>query len=159
MRTAMAVGLGFLFLMATSVGAQDPTTVTKGTPVPKANEFEGAYTIDSGEQDGQQLLEDRVKGSTVRITGDTIVVADKDNNEVYVAKYDLVTTQKPAKIIMTDAGGPRGRKGQKAQGIIAKDEDKVMLCYAYEGGIVPTSFKTKPGEKQLCFTLKKKDTK
>ena len=93
----------------------------------------------------------------MRITGDSIVVADKDDKEIYVAKYTLDTTKTPIGIKMTETGGPRGRKGQKAVGMIARDGDTVKLCYCYEGGIVPSEFKTKAGEKQLCFVMKRKD--
>ena len=101
--------------------------------------------------------EERVKGSSMRVTSDTIVVVDKDDKEAYVTKYTLNKKSRPYKITMTETGGPRGRKGEKAIGIIERDGDDLKLAYAYEGGIVPTEFKTKAGEKQLCFTMKRKD--
>ena len=39
-----------------------------------------------------------------------------------------------------------------ALGGVERDGDKVRLCYCYEGGIVPTEFKTKAGEKH-CWIL------
>ena len=153
MRTATAVGLGLALLLATSTRGQDTKTTTEA----KANEFEGAYTIVSGEDNGKPAPDEMIKGTSVRITGESIVVADKDDKEIYVSSYVLDPKTMPATIKMTETGGPRGRKGQKAQGIIQRDGDTVMLCYCYEGGIVPTKFKTTPGEKQLCFTMKRKD--
>ena len=150
MRTA--IGLGMTLFLATATMGQDTKTALS-----KTNEFEGAYTITAGEDNGKPAPEEHIKGTSVRITGDTIVVADKDDKELYVSKYVLDTTKKPASITMTETGGPRGRKGQKAQGIIERDGDTIRLCYAYESGIVPTQFKTTAGEKQLCFTMKRKD--
>lgn len=148
MKTAIALGFGLLCLAVSDAArAQDKAK----------NDFEGSYTITAGEDNGKAAPDEHIKGTTVRITGDTIVVADKEDKELYVAKYTLDTAKKPIKINMTETGGPRGRKGQKAVGIIEKDGKTVKLAYAYEGGIVPTEFKTKAGEKQLCFTLKQKD--
>ncbi len=153
MRTTTAIGLGLALLLTTAARGQDAKTTTEA----KANEFEGAYTITAGEDNGKAVSDDMVKGTSVRITGDSIIVAGKDNKEIYVTKYVLDAKKSPAAITMTETGGPRGRKGQKAQGIIKRDGETVMLCYGYEGGIVPTDFKTTAGEKQLCFTMKRKD--
>jgi uncharacterized protein (TIGR03067 family) len=152
MRASLSIGCGFLVLISSAALAQE-------TSPGAANPFEGSYEIVAGEENGKELPEEHVKGSTVRITGDSIVVADKDEKELYVVKYVLDSTESPAKLTMTETGGPRGRKGAKAVGIIGKDGDALKLCYCYEGGIVPTKFKTKAGDKQLCFELKKKDTK
>jgi len=119
----------------------------------------GNYEIVSGEDNGKAVPEERIKGSVVRVTADTIVVVDKEDKEVYVAKYTLDSKTAPYRITMTETGGPRGRKGEKAVGIIQREGDNLKLAYAYEGGIVPTEFKTKAGEKQLCFTMKRKDAK
>ena len=154
------IGFTMAALLATAAQGQViKTTAGTATPAPaKANEFEGAYTITAGEEAGKASPEEHIKDTSVRITGDTIVVADKDDKELYVAKYKLGESEKgkPISITMTETGGPRGRKGAKAVGIIEKDGDTVKLCYCYEGGIVPTQFKTTAGEKQLCFTMKKK---
>ena len=123
------------------------------------NELVGNFEIVSGEENGKEVPEERIKGSVMRVTAETIVVVDKNEKEAYVTKYSLDTKSKPYKITMTETGGPRGRKGEKAVGIIERDGDDVKLAYAYEGGVVPTEFKTKAGEKQLYFKLKKKATK
>ncbi len=152
MRHATAIGLGLLLLTG-SVKAQETKTVTKEA---KASDLVGSYELILGEDNGKEVSEDKIKGSTVRITDDDIVMVDMDNKDVYVTKYKLDTKSKPFRITMTEIGGPRGRKGEKAVGIIERDGDKVRLCYSYEGGIVLTEFKTKPGEKQLCFTMKRR---
>ena len=52
MRTATAIGLGLALLLATSTRGQDTKTTTEA----KANEFEGAYTIVSGETSPDKVL-------------------------------------------------------------------------------------------------------
>lgn len=155
MRRAIAMGLGFA-LAAGLAGAQQTRSPAKETD---ATGLVGNFEIASGEEGGKPTPPERVKGSTVRITPDTIVVVDKDEKEVYVAKYTLNRDAKPYRITMVETGGPRGRKGEKAVGVIGTEGDDVKLCYAYEGGIIPTEFKTAAGAKQLCFTLKRKATK
>ena len=155
MKLATAIGMGLgITLLASSARAQE----TKAAPAP---DLVGSYEIVSGEDNGMPVPEERIKGSTVRITAETIVVVDKDEKEVYVTKYALNTETKPYKITMVETGGPRGRKGEKAVGIIAPgdEEGTLKLAYAYEGGILPTEFKTEAGAKQLCFTMKRKDEK
>ena len=161
MKTAITVALG-LAMGGTSAFAQETkvkvTTETKATKTGDAD-LAGNYEIVSGEDNGKDVPEERIKGSTVRVTSDTIVVVNKEDKEVYVTKYVLDSKASPAKITMTETGGPRGRKGEKAVGIIQRDGDELKLAYAYEGGIVPTEFKTKAGEKQLCFKMKRKEAK
>ena len=154
MRTATAITLG-MALLGTAAQAQEVEKTT--TTQAKANKYEGAYMIVSGENNGKPAPDEQIKGTSMRITGDTIVVADKDEKDLYIAKYTLDDTKSPAVITMTETGGPSGRKGAKAVGIIKKDGDDLMLAYCYEGGIVPTDFKTKAGAKQLSFTMKRKD--
>jgi len=149
MRRTTAIGLSLLFMTGSAIAQETKTTAP-------ANKLVGNYELVSGEDNGKAIPDDHIKGSTVRITDDDIVMVDKDNKEVYVTKYKLDTNRKPTRITMTETGGPRGRKGEKAVGIVERDGDKVRLCYCYEGGIVPTEFKTKAGEKQLCFTMKRK---
>lgn len=153
MRTATAIGLGIALLLTTATRGQDTKTTTDA----KANGFEGAYTITAGEDNGKPVPDEVIKGTILRITTESIVMADKEDKEIYVTKYVLDTKKSPAGITMTETGGPRGRKGEKARGIIKRDGDTVKICYCYEGGIVPTEFKTMVGEKQLCFTMKRKD--
>jgi uncharacterized protein (TIGR03067 family) len=153
------MGMGLL-LLAGSIRAQETkTTVDKTTTTPAVADdtgLVGHYEIVSGEDAGKAVPEERIKGSTVRITAETIVVVDKQDKEAYVAKYALDTASKPYKITMTESGGPRGRKGEKAVGIIQAEGDTTRLAYAFEGGIVPTEFKTRSGGKQLMFVLKRK---
>jgi len=118
----------------------------------------GEYIMVSGKDNGEQVPEERIKGNVVRITDDTITAVDRDEKEIYVAKYMLDTTHTPYRIMMTVAGGPRESKGDKAEGIVELKGDTLRMAYAYAGGDVPKDFKT-IGKKQLEFTMtvKKKD--
>lgn len=159
MRLATAFGLS-MALLAGPVRAQETKVNTQETKADAkttdASGLVGNYELVSGEDSGKAVPEEHIKGSTVRITADSIVVVDKQDKEVYVSKYALNTASKPYKITMTETGGPRGRKGEKAVGIIEPEGNTVRLAYAYEGGIVPTEFKTRAGGKQLMFTMKRK---
>lgn len=159
MRIATALGLG-LVLMTVSAQAQATKVREAAEKVTSpATDLTGTYDITSGEEAGKPVPEDKIKDTVVKVTSETMIVVDKDDKEVYTTKYTLDTSSKPYKITMTETGGPRGRKGAKAIGLIEADGDDVKLVYCYEGGIVPTEFKTKAGEKQLMFMMKKKATK
>ncbi len=153
MRLAMLVGMSALFL-AGPARAQD----AKASATDPAGLI-GKYDIISGEDDGKPAPAERIKDHTVTITADTIVVKDKDNNERYATTYKVNTAKKPYRIDMTETTGPRGRKGAKAVGLIENDGDTVKLVYCYEGGILPAEFKTKAGDKQLMFTMKRQAAK
>jgi uncharacterized protein (TIGR03067 family) len=111
--------------------------------------LEGTYTIVSGEKEGKPEPEERIKGTMVRFTADTITVTDKEKKETYVAGYKLDTSRKPWVITMTSQSPV---KGEVAKGLIEKDGDTVKLIYAEPGGEAPTDFKTK--NKQLMFVMK-----
>jgi uncharacterized protein (TIGR03067 family) len=147
MRTTLAIGLALAMTSLTSAMAR----------AEDEGKIEGTYILTGGENDGQQVPEERVKGSLVKITRDTISVVDKDKNDIYVAKYKLDTTRTPTAIMMTNEAGTGGTKGEKARGIVRWDGDTLKLCYAPEGGTVPTSFTTKAGTKQNCFIMKRKN--
>lgn len=120
----------------------------------KAKEsLEGGYTIVSGEKYGTPIPEDEVKGATVRIAENGIIVTDKDKKDVYATAYVLdpaASADGPIKITLTSKLAPS--EGKVAKGLIEKKGDTVRLIYALEGGEAPTEFKTK--EKQLMFVMK-----
>jgi len=146
------LGTGLLLLVAgVTVWGQDEKKEA-------ANPLLGEYIMVSGEDNGEPVPEERIRGNILRITADTITAVDKKDQEIYVAKYKLDTTKTPYAITMTIAGGPRGEAGDKAVGIVELKGDTLQLAYAYDGGEVPKDFKSN-GKKQLKFTLttKKKD--
>ena len=113
--------------------------------------LEGSYTVVSGEENGKAVPAEKVKGSVVRFTGDTILGVDKDKKEFFAAKYTLDTARTPWTIRMTSTAP----KEAEAVGLIKKEGDTVTLIYALPGAPVPTEFKTKA--RQNMFVLKAMD--
>lgn len=114
-----------------------------------AMRLKGGYTIVSGERDGKPIPAGEIKGTTVRFTEDEIIVADKDDKHIYVAKYTLDPAKKPCVIKMI-ATAPKS--GEEATGLIEKTGDTVKIIYNLPGGKAPDDFKT--DEKQQLFVLK-----
>jgi uncharacterized protein (TIGR03067 family) len=138
--------------------AQETDSITKKADKATTPEsLVGRYTITSGEKEGTKEPEERIKGTTVTFTKETVIVADKEKKEIYSASYKLDTKTTPCKITMTSK--VKGDAGEVAQGLIQQDADDdnvVRLIYALPTGETPTEFKTK--EKQLMFVLKKDRT-
>jgi uncharacterized protein (TIGR03067 family) len=111
----------------------------------------GRYVIVSGEKEGVKEPEDRVKGTTVAFTKDSVTVVDKVKKELYSASYKLDSTRHPCDITMTSR--VESTAGEIARGLIEKDGETVRLIYALPMGEIPTEFKTKV--KQLMFVMKK----
>src|SRR3954466_647612 len=101
MRLATTIGLGVL-LLAGAARAQEttPRTDKDKTTDAKADAtgLVGNYELISGEDAGKLVPDEHIKGSTVRITADSIVVVDKADKEVYVADYKIESKTKPYKI-------------------------------------------------------------
>jgi len=113
--------------------------------------LEGSYTVVSGEENGKAVPAEKVKGSVVRFTSDTILGTDKDKKEFFAAKYTLDTAKTPWTIRMTSTAP----KEAEAVGLIKKEGDTVTLIYALPGAPAPTEFKTK--DRQNMFVLKAMD--
>lgn len=151
-RLSTALSLAALLAAGAALApAQEPKKKDKGAP----DSLIGGYTIVAGEKYGEKEDPDRLKGTTVRIAEDAIVVLDKDKKEVYAQTYRIDTTTKPWKITLRSKITPyTEKKGEEATavGLIEQDGDTVKLIYALPGGPAPTEFKTK--EKQLMFVMK-----
>jgi uncharacterized protein (TIGR03067 family) len=117
-----------------------------------ASAFDGTYMIVSGERDGRPIPKEEIDGSIVVIKDATITGTDKDRKQFFACAYAVDKTSKPAKIAMTSTAP---KTGEKANGVIEMDGDKLKICYALPGGDTPTDFNAK--QKQQCFTLKKKE--
>jgi uncharacterized protein (TIGR03067 family) len=110
--------------------------------------LDGTYTVVSGEKGGNPVPDEKIKGSVVKFTKDTIVGTDKDRKEFFSAKFSLDTSATPAQIKM-NATTP---KEASALGLIKKENGVVTIVYALPGSPAPTEFKTKEG--QHLFVLK-----
>ena len=152
------VSVPALLCLLTSLPAaqQDGSTTKAADKSTTPESLVGRYVITSGEKEGMKEPEERIKGTTVTFTKETVIVADKDKKEIYSASYTLDTTTTPSQITMTSR--VEGSAGEVVRGLIQqdKDDDKVIrLVYALPTGEVPKEFKTK--EKQLMFVLKKEN--
>jgi uncharacterized protein (TIGR03067 family) len=148
----VAITLGFVASVTSMAMAQDA-----GSTPPKADksctpdDLVGRYVLVSGERFGVKEPEERIRGTMVTFTKDSVVVADKDKKELYSATYKLSATTNPCDIIMTSR--VESSAGEIARGLIQKEGDSLRLIYALPTGEIPSGFKTQ--EKQLMFVMKK----
>jgi len=117
----------------------------------------GHYRIVSGQNGPREIPTEQIQDNTVRITPDVITAYDKDQKELFVARYRLDAEEEPCRIEMEQTGGPERSKGLKATGLIRRDGDTITLVYAVEGGEPPTGFEVKEGAAQHLFILKRID--
>ena len=111
--------------------------------------LEGSYTVVSGEENGKAVPAEKVKGSVVRFTSDTILGTDKDKKEFFAAKYTLDTAKTPWTIRMTSTAP----KEAEAVGLLKRDGDTLTIVYALPGADSPKEFKTK--DRQHLFVMKR----
>lgn len=109
----------------------------------------GGYTIVRGEKFGTPEPAERVFGTTVRFTADTVTVVDARDQERYKATYQLDTSATPWRIAMTATAAPNA--GEVAVGLVEKASDTVRLIYSLPGAAPPTEFKTT--DRQLLFEM------
>jgi uncharacterized protein (TIGR03067 family) len=151
----LAAVLGaFAVLNSLAIAQQAEPNTEKADKKTTPESLVGRYTITSGEKEGSKEPEERIKGTTVTFTKESVIVADKDKKEIYSASYKLDTKTTPCQITMTSK--VEGSAGEIARGLIQQDKDDekvVRLVYALPTGEIPTEFKTK--EKQLMFVMKK----
>jgi uncharacterized protein (TIGR03067 family) len=145
----VTTALGLSTLLAAAIHSQAPSSKAEKSCTPES--LVGRYEIVDGEKEGTKEPAERIKGTTVTITKDSIVVADKDKKEIYTTIYKLDATTNPCSITMTSR--VESSAGEIARGLIQKDGNTVRLIYALPTGEIPTGFTTK--EKQLMFVMKK----
>ncbi len=143
----IAGGMAFLATCFAAAADDKPPTDYKEF---MAN-LKGEYSIVSGEKFGKEEPAERIKGTMVRFTQDTVIVVDKDKKQTYAATYKIDPSKKPMSITMTSIAAPN--KGETATGLIALDGGKLKLIYALPKGEAPTDFKTK--DQQLMFVMEK----
>ena len=150
----ITLALGLLSLLTSlAVAQQTESATSKADKTCTPESLVGRYVIVGGEKEGAKEPEERIKGTTVTFTKETVVVADKDKKEIYSASYKLNATTNPCDITMTSR--VESSAGEIARGLIQKEGDTLRLIYALPTGEIPAGFKTK--EKQLMFVMKKMD--
>ncbi|HEX3450519.1 MAG TPA: TIGR03067 domain-containing protein [Isosphaeraceae bacterium] len=145
----ITTAVGLSTLLAAAVFSQGTSSKPEKSCTPES--LVGRYDIVDGEKEGTKEPAERIKGTTVTVTKDSIVVADKEKKEIYASFYKLDSTTNPCSITMTSR--VESSAGEIARGLIQKDGDTVRLIYALPTGEIPAGFKTK--EKQLMFVMKK----
>jgi uncharacterized protein (TIGR03067 family) len=146
--------LGFLtYLTSLAVAQQTEPATSAADKTCTPESLVGRYVIIGGEKEGMKEPEERIKGTTVTFTKETVVVADKDKKEIYSASYKLNATANPCDITMTSR--VESSAGEIARGLIQKEGGTLRLIYSLPTGEIPVAFKTK--EKQLMFVMKKMD--
>jgi uncharacterized protein (TIGR03067 family) len=152
----LAIGLGLIALAGSAAIVQDAGAKPAGTDKPdKActpEDLVGRYVIVSGEKFGEKEPEERIKGTIVTFSKETVVVEDKDKKELYSATYKLDSTKNPSTIVMTSK--VESSAGEVARGLIKREGDELHLVYALPTGEIPQGFKTR--EKQLMFVMRPK---
>ena len=150
LKITFALGLvGCLTSLAIAREAEPAASVadTKCTP----ESLVGRYVIIGGEKEGLPEPGERIKGTTVTFSKETVIVVDKDKKEIYSASYKLDATTNPCKITMTSR--VESSAGEIARGLIDRAGNTLRLIYALPTGEIPVAFKTK--EKQLMFVMKR----
>src|ERR1700722_368723 len=127
----------FALLTSFAVGQQADPTTKKADKKTTPESLVGRYTITSGEKEGTKEPEERIKGTTVTFTKETVIVADKDKKEIYSASYKLNATTNPCDITMTSRVDSSA--GEIARGLIKKQGDTVQLIYALPTGEIPAA--------------------
>ncbi|MFO0929932.1 MAG: TIGR03067 domain-containing protein [Gemmataceae bacterium] len=127
--------------------------VPRDRPTNPAGRLVGHYTLVGGELPNGKSPSKSAIGARVQFTKDLVRSFDARDNEQYVARYVLDTTQEPWVIHMTSVSP---KAGDRADGIVALEGDTLRLCYALPGGKRPREFKT--GDRLMLFTMKR-DTK
>lgn len=148
----MICGLGLMTVLTSlSIAQNAQATEVKDEKACSPEDLVGRYSIVSGEKDGMKEPEERIMGTIVTFTKESVVVADKEKKELYSASYKLDSTKNPSDITMTSR--VESSSGDIARGLIQKEGDTLRLIYALPTGEIPTGFKTK--EKQLMFVMKR----
>ncbi len=152
-RFDVMIGLGLVVLAGSAAAVQEAGSKPAASDKPCTPEdLVGRYVIVSGEKFGEKEPEERIKGTIVTFSKETVVVEDKDKKELYSATYKLDSTKNPSDIVMTSK--VKESAGEIARGLIKKEGETLTLIYALPTGEIPAGFKTR--EKQLMFVMKPK---
>ncbi len=108
----------------------------------EARKFQGTWTFESSEADGQAVPADQLKGLILVFEGDKHTVKKGDEVlQVGVQKLDPSKSPKAIDVTMTE--GPS--KGAVMLGIYEIDGDTLKVCFDPQGKKRPTEFKSPPG--------------
>jgi uncharacterized protein (TIGR03067 family) len=139
------LGIGvFLLALAGTVGAQDARK--------EMAQLEGAWTMVSGEIDGQAMPEEMRK-TAQRVVKDGETTVTIGGQLFMKAKFTVDPAKKPKAIDYTMTGGPT--EGKTQLGIYELDGDTVKFCFSAPGKDRPTDFTTKEGSGRTLSVWKR----
>jgi len=112
----------------------------------------GTWNAVSIERDGKAMPADKVKGSTLTITGDKYVIKIGDMSIEGVYKLD--SSKKPKAIDATRSNGDD--KGKTLVGIFSLEGDDLKMCFHPPANTErPTEFSAKAGSGSALYVFKR----
>lgn len=150
MRLATLVATCFITLVTTA------TVVADQTSDEIRGRLAGIWEVEEGINQGIELSEAELEGTTMKIDQKTIVTYDRDKNEKYRSTFTIDASTTPISIDMVTI--VNGMPPVKSFGILKfDDDDKMTLCYALPGGERPKDFESPKGSKVMLFECEKED--
>lgn len=116
-----------------------------------SSEWEGFWTMVSGEQEGNAITEDELVGDRLVITGNRYRV--KLGDKLVRGTFKLDPSQTPATIDVTDSNG--AYKGKTCLGIYRVEGDTQHVAFAPPGKPRPKDFTTKSGTAHMVHVWKR----
>lgn len=118
--------------------------------------LQGVWEIEEGVNQGTELSEDDLEGTTMVVKDRTIVTFDKDKKETYRATFTLDVTKTPIQIDLTTE--MKNVPKSKAMGIVKfEEDDEFELAYALPGANRPKEFESPKDSKIMLFELEKEE--
>ncbi|WP_199169930.1 TIGR03067 domain-containing protein [Rhodopirellula bahusiensis] len=123
---------------------------------PMLKRLAGVWEVEEGVNQGEEIPEDELEGTIMKIEKDMIITYDREQREVYRAQFTLDETKKPVQIDMITE--MKGMPPTKSFGIIKMEEgDEFEICYALPGADRPKEFKSPKGSKVMLFEAERED--
>ncbi|QDV68930.1 hypothetical protein Poly24_26430 [Rosistilla carotiformis] len=127
--------------------------------------FQGRWKVVAGVNQGRELSEAEIQGTTVTVATNTIVTYDRDEHQRFRAVFTIDAAEKPMHIDMTSIPEQAPLSKEKvdrpkqdviAAGILKFDgDDRCVLCYALPGADRPTKFASPEGSKLMLFKMER----
>lgn len=118
--------------------------------------LKGVWDVEEGVNQGTEIPEEELEGTTMKINKNTIITYDRDENEVYRCTFTLDVSTKPISIDMTTT--MKSMPPTKSLGILRfEEDDEFEICYALPGGERPKKFESPKGSKIMLFEVEKED--
>ena len=106
--------------------------------------MQGTWALVSAMQDGNPLADDKVKQTTIVITGDTFRFPGlAEDVTARAGKFTIDATKKPKEVDSTSS------EKETMLGIYELERDSYKICFAPAGKPRPTEFASVPGSGQI----------